>query len=123
MLLAPFRKYLTKPKKQGDETLKAGQKGRGFYLFAFSLFCFLTVTGIITCLWAGFSDERVTLILLNSWFTIYTGEILRRSKRKKYPASEELLPEDGEKSDVITPNTAAKEEKRNKTETSGREAA
>ncbi len=61
-----------------DSSYAPRTKGKFLYLFAFFLFATLTIGTLMIGFAAGFTNERLTLLMLNGWFAVCTGEILRR---------------------------------------------
>jgi|GEM_PF-6819138 len=62
---------------------KLYKKSRYFYYAAIGFFVIFAFTNIGLCLYKGFTDERIALIMLNCWFIFYTMDLLTSHFKRK----------------------------------------
>ena len=56
---------------------------RSFYILALLIFSSMAVLSFLICIIDKFTDERVVIIIMNAWFTLFTMDIVNvRFKRK-----------------------------------------
>ncbi len=50
--------------------------GRFFYNIALVIFAFIAILTIFTGIYSGFTNERITIILMNLWFMLFTMDVI-----------------------------------------------
>ena len=60
-------------RRKNDGTEKVGPF---FYAFAIGIFAVIALTTFIVCLWTGFTEQRIALMFLNAWFTLFTMDLV-----------------------------------------------
>jgi len=59
-----------------SKNYKLVKAGRKFYSLAVFIFAALIAVTIFTCITDGVTDERIVIILLNSWFILFTMDLI-----------------------------------------------
>ena len=60
------RRHEPKPRKFGPF----------FYAFAIGIFSVITVTTLFLCIMGGFTEQRIAVLFLNAWFTLFTMDLV-----------------------------------------------
>ena len=50
--------------------------GPFFYAFAVGIFSIIALTTFFICLISGFTEQRIALMFLNAWFTLFTMDLV-----------------------------------------------